>query len=174
MPETWLFEEQNNPSKLWINLMTAFKEGALLGAGSPSHKDGDKARSAKGIVQGHAYSLIKVKEIDGIKLVMLRNPHGEGEWTGDWADDSPQWNARYKNMLEYHESADDGIFWMQWSDFLEEFECIYVSRQFSKLDGWESVLVDDKWEGKYAAGLPHKKNPKAIFHNNPQYTFEVA
>lgn len=139
----------------------------MLGAGSPSHKDGDKASSAKGIVQGHAYSLIKVQEIDGIKLVMLRNPHGEGEWTGDWSDDSPQWNARYRNMLEYHDTKDDGIFWMQWTDFIAEFECIYVSRQFSELDGWNSIFIDGTWEGKYAAGLPNRKNPKAIFSNNP-------
>ena len=37
VPEMWKFSENNNPAKMWVDLMTAHKEGALLGAGSPSH-----------------------------------------------------------------------------------------------------------------------------------------
>lgn len=32
--------------------------GYLLAAGSPSHPDGDQAFSKRGIVQGHAYSVL--------------------------------------------------------------------------------------------------------------------
>ena len=37
-------------------------------------------------------------EIDGVKLICLRNPWGFGEWNGDWADDSELWTTRMKNM----------------------------------------------------------------------------
>jgi calpain-15 len=42
-------------------------------------------------VQGHAYSIVQVKEIDQFKLVKLRNPWGSFEWKGNWSDQSPLW-----------------------------------------------------------------------------------
>jgi hypothetical protein len=30
--------------------------------------------------QGHAYAIVQVKEVDGFKLVQLRNPWGTFEW----------------------------------------------------------------------------------------------
>ena len=49
-----------------------------------------------GLVDSHAYSLIAAVDVDiGImkkeKLVMIRNPWGFKEWSGDWGDDSKQW-----------------------------------------------------------------------------------
>lgn len=55
-----------------------------------------------------------------------------------------------KNMLNYHQFLDDGLFWMEWSDFLDEFECFYVCRMFGKDSGWQSVSIEDKWTGEYA------------------------
>jgi hypothetical protein len=41
--------------------VTLYNDGSvLLGAGSPSHPDGDRAKSDTGIVQGHAYSIHKL------------------------------------------------------------------------------------------------------------------
>jgi hypothetical protein len=52
-----------------------------MGAGSNQGKDSDT--SAMGIVQGHAYSVLDVFELDGVKLLQLRNPWGdEVEWRG--------------------------------------------------------------------------------------------
>ena len=39
----------------------------------------------KGIYEGHAYSIMRAVEIDGQRLCLLRNPWGEGEWTGPWS-----------------------------------------------------------------------------------------
>jgi len=65
-----------------------------MGAGSPSHEQGDKATSEDGIVFGHAYSVIDIKDIDNNRLIKLRNPHGNrsAEWKGDWSDGSLLWN----------------------------------------------------------------------------------
>lgn len=56
--------------------------GYMLGAGSPSGSDKDV--NTKGIVQGHAYSLLRaVEETDAkgsYQLVQLRNPWGSTEW----------------------------------------------------------------------------------------------
>lgn len=42
----------------------------------------------KGIVEGHAYSIMKCVEIDGKRLCLLRNPWGQKEWTGPWSKDT--------------------------------------------------------------------------------------
>ena len=44
-----------------------------------------------GLIAGHAYSMEDYKTVSyrgkKTQLVKLRNPWGEGEWTGDWGDD---------------------------------------------------------------------------------------
>jgi hypothetical protein len=100
-------------------------------------------------------------------MIKLRNPHGEGEWSGDWGDDSPLWNKRMRNMLNYHISEDDGVFWMELETFMVEYEMVYICRAFDKGAGWNSVMVNDRWEGKHAAGLPSKDNRSCVYSENP-------
>jgi hypothetical protein len=47
-----------------------------MGAGSPENPMGDAAINKQGIVQGHAYAILDLQDVDGNKLMMLRNPHG--------------------------------------------------------------------------------------------------
>ena len=81
--------------------MWKFKEaGYLMGAGSPPNPKGDAAL-IDGIYQGHAYLIMDVRNLDGNKLIKLRNPHGNEskQSTLDWSDDSPKWNNRLKGLL---------------------------------------------------------------------------
>ncbi|XP_043806864.1 calpain-type cysteine protease DEK1 isoform X2 [Manihot esculenta] len=83
--------------RLW--LLRFKQEGFLLGAGSPSGSD--VHISSSGIVQGHAYSLLQVREVDGHKLVQIHNPWAnEVEWNGPWSDSSPEWTDRMKHKLK--------------------------------------------------------------------------
>ena len=69
-----------------------------MGAGSPSGSDKDV--SNLGIVQGHAYSILDVLEVEGTKLVQLRNPWGEAtEWLGAWGDKSKEWTERRRRIV---------------------------------------------------------------------------
>jgi hypothetical protein len=45
-----------------------------MGAGTPAGSDDVKNASAMGIVQGHAYAILDVVEIDEHRLLQLRNP----------------------------------------------------------------------------------------------------
>ena len=137
--------------------MDFYKQGIFLGAGSPSHEDGDRAKSDTGIVQGHAYSILKLVQVDGVKLICLRNPWGQGEWTGDWADDSELWTTRMKNMTGHKDFADDGIFWMDFNDFVHEFDSVYVCRVYNEENGWYTEVINDKWHGEYAEGVPTRE-----------------
>ncbi|KAL6179509.1 hypothetical protein ACLB2K_051024 [Fragaria x ananassa] len=86
--------------RLWSQLLRFKQEGFLLGAGSPSGSD--VQISSSGIVQGHAYSLLQVREVDGHKLIQIRNPWAnEVEWNGPWSDSSPEWTDRMKHKLKH-------------------------------------------------------------------------
>jgi len=74
-----------------------------------------------GLVSGHAYSILKVVNINGIKLLQFRNPWGRsGEYNGDWSDKSDKWNQNphIKSTLCFNGEKDDGIFWMEYKDFM--------------------------------------------------------
>lgn len=39
----------------------------------------------KGIVELHAYSVMKAVEVDDKRLLLLKNPWGKHEWKGAWS-----------------------------------------------------------------------------------------
>lgn len=175
IPESMSTQDNQNLEKWWNQVYDLYKQGNVhLGAGSPSHPQGDTAESDMGIVQGHAFSILKLVEADGVKLICIRNPHGMGEWTGDWSDDSELWTNRMKNVTGQKEFLEDGIFWMDFNDFVDEFDTIYACRVYNEENGWFCTLTNGKWEGAYAEGCPTKENPRAKLENNPNYSLTVS
>ena len=68
--------------------------------------------NSKGILSGHAYTVLSVHEAQNYKLVRIRNPHGEGEWKGAFSDRSSLWNAALKKEVGYIDNENDGLFFM--------------------------------------------------------------
>merc|ERR1712167_136695 len=146
-----------------------------MGAGSPAGVDTDI--SEYGIVQGHAYAILRIEEETDRhgthKLVCLRNPWGRTEWSGPYCDnDSERWTKRLCKRLKYdpkpmdEDDKDDGVFWMQFHDFVTHFKSIYLCRIFTDSGGWKRYEGHGAWKGKTAGGCPCKKNANAP--NNPQ------
>ena len=148
--------------------------GYLLGAGTPENPQGDKAISEDGIVQGHAYQILDVRNLDGNKLIRFRNPHGKqgAVWTGDWSKNSVKWSARLKGLLG-SDLEEDGTFWMNIDDVVYEFKSLYVCMLFED-SIWKKKDFKGKWEGKKAAGLPSKNYTNVKMKNNPQYGVKVS
>ncbi|XP_027346143.1 calpain-type cysteine protease DEK1 [Abrus precatorius] len=147
--------------RLWSQLLRFKQEGFLLGAGSPSGSD--VHISSSGIVQGHAYSILQVREVDGHKLVQIRNPWAnEVEWNGPWSDSSPEWTDRIKHKLKHVPQSKDGIFWMSWQDFQIHFRSIYICRVYpSEM----RHSVHGQWRGYSAGGCQDYDT----WHQNPQF-----
>ena len=148
-----------NDGSLWKRVLRLREEGNLMGAGSPAGSDDNV--SAQGIVQGHAYALLAVLEVDGFQLVQLRNPWGDTEWKGAWSDGSREWTPRIMTKVKYVD-ADDGTFYMEFSDFVHHFEHVYVCRVFD--ESWLVTTCDAAWAGETAGGC----NNTAKIANNPQ------
>ena len=101
---------------LWDMLINGFEKGFVMTAGT----------SSKGYVEevgldcAHAYTVLGIYEINGEKVVRLRNPWGTGEFNGAWSDYSSKWTEDLKKKYNYYEK-DDGDFFMGFNDFLKYF-----------------------------------------------------
>ena len=44
-------------------------------------------------------TVLDLHEINGEKVMRLRNPWGNGEYSGDWSDSSKKWTAELKKNM---------------------------------------------------------------------------
>lgn len=91
------FYEGDDPNLIWQNILNGEKRDYVMNAGSKPSSMGSEALNKYSIAGGHAYSLLGGYEImhngQVVRLVKLRNPWGDVEWTGNWSDNSPLWNS---------------------------------------------------------------------------------
>ena len=113
-----------NADVIWRQLMNGERNGFIMTAGT----SGDTYNldlEEKGLVPGHAYTLLGVKEVQTSsgkeRLVHLRNPWGNGEWSGDWCDSSRKWTSELKKECGYDRAKNDGSFWMSYNDYLRYY-----------------------------------------------------
>ncbi|PNY27725.1 Calpain-1 catalytic subunit, partial [Tolypocladium capitatum] len=83
----------------------------------------------KGIMELHSYSVQRAVEIDGKRLVRLKNPWGKGEWEGPWSDGSKEWTPEWLEKLG-HRFGDDGDFWIAYEDLLRKYQAFERTRLF--------------------------------------------
>ena len=142
-------EVKDNIEEFWEMLYAYHDNGYMLGAGTPNGPGGINSVNANGIVQGHAYAILNIADYGGEKLIKLRNPHGSrgAEWNGDWSDESPLWTPAAIEELQL-EISTDGVFWMNASDFVDEFDNIYICRKFDKR--WTVIYIEDYCLNEYA------------------------
>ena len=129
-------------------------------------EDGDQIDMSKvGLVDAHAYSLISALEVEtGVmkktKFLLIRNPWGFREWTGDWSDNSPLWketkaeenlkkallqrNSKIQNEQQisqlFARDSDDGFFWMSFQDYIKFF---YMTTICSYDDASKNNYIQD-------------------------------
>ncbi|KAK1875932.1 Calpain-2 catalytic subunit, partial [Dissostichus eleginoides] len=123
------FDLQRPPSNLFQIMKKALEAGALLGCSIDITSASDsEAVTRQKLVKGHAYSLTGAVEVNyrgrQEKLVRVRNPWGQVEWTGPWSDGSMEWKNVQGDCP--HANAEDGEFWMSYTDFLRHYSRVEV------------------------------------------------
>ncbi|KAL2821156.1 hypothetical protein BJX63DRAFT_418182 [Aspergillus granulosus] len=107
-------------------------------------------RDRKGISENHSYSIMDAKEIDGVRLLKLRNPWGKKEWSGAWSDGSEQWTPQWMEKLN-HKFGNDGFFWISYDDLLKKYQHFDRTRLFGPewtvTQQWTSLTVP--WSADY-------------------------
>ena len=116
---------------------------------------GDTNPWRQGIVSSHAYTILRASEYKGERLLLVRNPWGEAEWSGRWSDGSEQWTPESMQRLN-HRFGDDGMFWISYEDLLRKYQYFdrtrlfdsswKVSQQWTAVDvGWTADYNDTKF-----------------------------
>uniref|UniRef100_A0A7N6AMS0 Calpain catalytic domain-containing protein n=1 Tax=Anabas testudineus TaxID=64144 RepID=A0A7N6AMS0_ANATE len=173
------YDLKEAPPFLFNIMRKALRLGSLLGCsidiGSSSEME---AMTRQKLVKGHAYSITAAEQVHHlgslVDLVRIRNPWGQVEWTGAWSDDSKDWDRvepEEKKKLDY--SADDGEFWMSYSDFVSQFSCLEICNlvpdmlSSDEVGHWNYAEFEGAWRvGSTAGGC---RNSPATFCSNPQF-----
>ena len=179
-------KENEKIEELWEKMDNAFKKNYILTAGTPSISKVTEV----GLVMGHAYTLVKVYKVNTDfgeeRLVKLKNPYRDEEFTGDWSDNSDLWTDEIKDQCEFpsndnEEEDKDGIFYMSFNDFIEYFCDIDIAKVET---GYQSTYY--KIKKKYATKCQiikievkqdnpntyiqlYQKNPRILRKNGTYY-----
>lgn len=177
--------------RLWDKLVQYSTENVLMGTGISSSR-GQTTDESKGLVAGHAYAILDVRETSDkkFKLIKLRNPWGQFEWKGPWSDASRNWTFQYRKEMGA-DTKDDGIFWMEFKDFCTYYDKITCCRLLndsifsfpmeSKLKAnlknnltfpyanWNRKRVEGAWDNECAGGMMNNM----AFAKNPHFRLTV-
>ncbi|KAM9156591.1 calpain-8-like [Pangshura tecta] len=177
------YDLRKAPPNLYQIIQKALQTGSLLGCSIDITSAAEtEAITSKKLVKGHAYSLTGAEEVNyrgrPEKLVRIRNPWGEVEWTGAWSDNAPEWNyidPKQKQALD--KQADDGEFWMAFSDFQRQFTRLEIcsltpdTLTSDKVHKWGLTLFNGLWRrGSTAGGC---QNYPVTYWTNPQFKIKL-
>jgi calpain-7 len=157
--------------RTWARLLSGHKFGdCLLTAATGELSPQEESR--QGLVATHAYALLRLEEVEGLKLLQIKNPWTHTRWRGRFGpDDSQSWTPGLQERLQYDRAGaaqqDNGVFWIDLEALLSFFKVLYVS--------WNPALfkfrisAHDVW--------PLAQGPRKDAHSfqfNPQFAVSVA
>lgn len=132
---------------VWPLIKKYDEDGALISAstaGEDRFSEAGAPQKKGGLVPGHAYTVILVKEALGQRLINIRNPWGNFEWDGDWSDKSPLWTPEMKAEIKPVLDENDGTFWICYADFIKQFNGVNICR----VDQYQELRIKGIFERK--------------------------
>lgn len=160
-----------NKEGIFRKLLERFHKGDVLvtlATGEMSDAEADRA----GLVPTHAYAMLDIREVNGVKLFMLKNPWSHLRWKGNYSElDNRNWTPDKMTALNYDPKSaknfDNGVFWIDYDSLCRFFDVIYMN--------WNPSLFKHSYgvHASWKAGVGPAKDMFDI-SNNPQYSFELA
>ncbi|CAG8585511.1 7461_t:CDS:10 [Diversispora eburnea] len=142
---------------------------ALISIGT-GHMNEDEANDV-GIVPTHAYAVLDVREVYGLRLLQIKNPWSHKRWIGPYSHlDSTNWTPELMRELDYDRIPaalnDDGIFWIDFDSVCQYFDSIHMNwnpELFKYFDTIHSSWNLNSWLCKDSPNLGY----------NPQFCLEI-
>ncbi|XP_054899594.1 calpain-5-like isoform X1 [Poeciliopsis prolifica] len=190
------YADQAKQDKLFEELLKVWNRGGIISSSIKPQGFGLESKTDNGLVRGHAYSVTDVKRVrlghgllayfrnETIPLIRLRNPWGKTEWIGAWSDSSEEWSKvgdTERGNLGIT-VADDGEFWMSFTDWCKNFTdadvCRLINTSLISIHKtWNKEVNFGKWTRNSDPLLNRCGgcvNHRQTFLQNPQYLFDVT
>ncbi|TRY86773.1 hypothetical protein DNTS_008308 [Danionella cerebrum] len=174
-----MYELRKAPRDLYRIISKALQRGSLLGCSIDITSAFDmESVTFKKLVKGHAYSVTALKQVEFRgrmeRLIRIRNPWGQVEWTGAWSDNSAEWDEIDPSEKDdLHLQMEDGEFWMSFGEFLRQFSRLEICNLTpdalcnDDMSHWNTIKYHGAWrKGSTAGGCRNHPN---TFWINPQY-----
>ncbi|CAO3607815.1 unnamed protein product [Cunninghamella echinulata] len=131
----------------------------------------EEEATKKGLVPTHAYAVIDIKVVKGVRFMLVKNPWSHKRWCGPYSHlDTTNWTAELMEALNYDpsiaEQNDDGIFWIDYESVCENFTSIHLN--------WNPELFTHRWV--LHSLWPENVGPKKDIYNlgyNPQFSLTI-
>jgi len=117
MPVSRCLLRDANEDRLWRKLLDCDKKNYVICAG--------EMKSATNQNINRNFHVVGLYEVDGCRLLKIRNHFGHFEWKGDFSPNSPAWTKSLRDQVGYY-SNDKSCFFMTIKDFIKEFEAITI------------------------------------------------
>ena len=152
-------------------LLDRFHKGHVLvtmATGEMSDAQADRA----GLVPTHAYAMLDIREVKGVRLFLLKNPWSHLRWRGNYSElDVKHWTPEMQKALNYDPKSaknfDNGVFWIDYDSLCNFYDVIYMNWNPSLFA--HTYAIHDMWN----AGVGPAKDMYNI-SNNPQFSLELS
>lgn len=112
-------------------LVQRFHRGQVLvtfATGEMSDREADRA----GLVPTHAYAMLDIREVNGTKLFLLKNPWSHLRWRGNYSEvDDRNWTPDLMKKLNFDpknaQNFDNGVFWIDYDSVCRFYDVIYMN-----------------------------------------------
>uniref|UniRef100_A0A8C9VF10 Calpain 1, (mu/I) large subunit a n=1 Tax=Scleropages formosus TaxID=113540 RepID=A0A8C9VF10_SCLFO len=161
-----MYELRKPPRDLYKIIGKALERGSLLGCSIDITSAFDmEAVTFKKLVKGHAYSVTGLRQVGNYqgqmeKLIRIRNPWGQVEWTGAWSDNFAALSRPCSSRMSFQE-------------FLRQFSRLEICNltpdalSADAASFWNTIKFHGTWRrGSTAGGCRNHPN---TFWINPQY-----
>ncbi|KAF9354122.1 calpain 7 [Mortierella sp. AD094] len=167
IPEHIFIKESNFDSeKQWKRMVNGQRNGVALVTIATGHMTDEEA-DRLGLVPTHAYAVLDLKEVQGLRLLQVKNPWSHKRWKGPFSHlDADHWTEELKKELNFDQFAalknDDGIFWIDYESVCSTFDTIHINWNLETLN--YRAVIHAPWPSNYG---PRRDNYNLGY--NPQF-----